>query len=224
MTYRGNVIKLLFRMDDHLFRVKQAEKMSNIWKTTAWLFVAAMGVYIWMAWLGMGTNLLSEKALMYTPEEYEAAKFWFVIGRAGFGLLLAALILFVPSLLFYYLTGIPYKKLVYMQQAVLLLLLVERLIWIPLAVYAGLDWYVSPMSFGPLMAYITSQSWLIYFFGAISLFQILIIWFQAKFLKRFGVLKLRWIWTSLILLHIFEWAWAALLASVDHIVLGGWFG
>ncbi|WP_217586138.1 hypothetical protein [Lentibacillus saliphilus] len=223
MTYRANVFKVLFRMDDHLFRIKQAEKMHNIWLSMLWLIALSIGVYAIMASKGMGTTILSQGAVWLSAHEYEAVKFWFVIGRTGFGFIFAVCVIFIPSLILHYITKIPYQKLLYMQLVVLLLLLLERIIWIPLTLYAGLDWYASPLSLGLIASYLTDVSWVIYFFGAISLIQFGVIWFQMTFIKRLSTVNAHWIWTSIILLHLCQWALAATLASVDDNMLGRWF-
>ncbi|MEC5425985.1 hypothetical protein QGM71_21260 [Virgibacillus sp. C22-A2] len=224
MTYHINVFKILFSLDDHLFRIHKAEKIYNLWKVSALLVLFSMAVYSWMAFLGMGTTLISPTAVGLSSLEYEQSKFWFMVGRAVFAIILAALILFIPSLLFYLLTDIPYRKLLIMQQLVLAVMLLERLLWIPLALFNGLDWYVSPLSFGIIASYLTAVPWVIYFFGAISLFQLWIIWFQVKYLTSFSGTKKWLIWVNVILLHLIFWSVSTLLAVVDTYIISGWFG
>jgi hypothetical protein len=210
-------------MEDHLFRIRQAEKLYNVWKTSLLLALIGVIIYIWMAYLGLGSTPLSPAAIFGTEIEYEQYKFWFIIGRAVYGLMFAALILFIPSLIIYAFTGIPYQKLIIMQQIVLTVLLAERIIWIPLAVFIGLEWYVSPLSFGILASYFMEINWFIYFFGAITLFQLWVIWFQVKFISGFHAIQKRWLWLIVILLHILTWVLAATIAAVDTRILSGWF-
>src|SRR5690625_1013640 len=157
MNYQPNFFKFLFSINDHLFRLRQAEAMSPIWRSNSLLILLSMLIYLWMAFLGMGSNLISGDALVLGALNYEASKFWFVIGRLLYGAFFASFILFVPAYLFKLLTDIPFKKLVVMQQVVLFIMLVERLLWIPLMLFAGLDWYVSPLSFGIIASYITDH-------------------------------------------------------------------
>lgn len=178
MLYQINILKFLFPIDDHLYRVHKAESLKNLWKIASLLVLFSAVVYAWMAILGIGSDIISGNATAFNPLEYEESKFWFVLGRIGFGVLFALVILFVPSFLFYIITGIPYRKLLIMQEIVLLAMLIERVIWIPLVVYLGLDWFVSPLSFGIIASYFTDLAWVVLFFGAISLFQLWIIWFQ----------------------------------------------
>ncbi|WP_461181457.1 hypothetical protein [Virgibacillus kimchii] len=210
-------------MEDHLFRVRKAEKVYNLWKTSLLLVLASVVVYIWMGYLGLGTTPLAPAAVQATGVEYEQYKYWFILGRGVYALLFAAFILFIPSLIIYAFTGIPYQKLVMMQQIVLAVLLLERMLWVPLAVFIGLEWYVSPWSFGIIASYITEINWFVYFFGAISLFQLWIVWFQIRYVGGFQVIRKRSLWLIIILLHILLWSLAATTAVVDTRILSGWF-
>ncbi|WP_330949510.1 hypothetical protein [Virgibacillus sp. MG-45] len=224
MTYHVQLVKLLFSMEDHLYRIQRAEKISNLWKVTGFLAVVSLFLYGWMAYLGIGSELISREAVGLGMEQYEASKFWFIVGRMLYGLLFTVLVIAVPALLFHYLTGIPFQKLVIMQQVVFSILLLERLTWIPLAVFFGLDWYVSPASFGILFSFITDKAWLIYFFGAISLFQLWVISFQVTYLRKLSSMSKQRIWLSVLFLHIVEWAFVSLFAFMDRYLIGGWFG
>lgn len=223
MTYHFNLIKFFFPIDDHLYRIKQSEKLYNIWKVTGLLVILSMIIYAWMASLGMGTDLISNGAVTLSALQYEHNKLWFVIGRIVFAVFLTAFILFVPALIFHLVTNIPYQKVVVMQQVVFVVMLIERVIWIPLFVNFGLDWYVSPLSFGVIFSYLTVADWPVYFFGAISLFQLWIIWFQIRYLSYLSSMKKHWIWINVISLHIFYWLIAAFLTYYDSLMISGWF-
>ncbi|WP_067730363.1 hypothetical protein [Oceanobacillus damuensis] len=224
MTYRIHLFRILTSMEDNLFRIKKTERIQNLWKVSIILALTSVIVYLLMAFLGLGSEGISSNAVSLSQPAYETSKLWFVLGRMLYALLFAAFILFVPSLLFYLLTGIPYKKLVIMQQVVLAVMLVERVLWIPLVIFAGLNWQVSPISFGIIASYITETPWIIYFFGAITLFQLWIIWFQVKYLSTFSEMKKYVIWINVVLLHFLGWCLAALTAFTDSYILGGWFG
>ncbi|MFD1039121.1 hypothetical protein ACFQ3N_12080 [Virgibacillus byunsanensis] len=221
--YTINILKLLFSIDDHLFRIKKAEAFKNLWKLTIALILVSMTIYAWMAMLGIGSDIISGSATEMGQLTYEESKLWFVAGRIVFAVVFACLILFLPALILYSLTGISFKKLVIMQQMVLFVMLTERIIWIPLVVFLGLDWYVSPMSFGIIASYITEMPLIIYFFGAISIFQLWIIWFQVKFIGSMSLIKTHWLWTTVILLHLFYWLLVATLAYIDTELISGWF-
>ncbi|MBP2079076.1 hypothetical protein [Oceanobacillus polygoni] len=224
MTYRVHLYRLLFSMEDDLFRIKKAERVQQLWKVSVVLVLAAIAIYLWMAFLGLGTERISGIAVTLSDTAYETGKLWFVLGRVLYAILFAAFILFFPSLLFYLLTGIPYQKLIIMQQVVLVVMLMERLLWIPLVIFAGLNWQVSPLSLGIIASYITEMPWVIYFFGAITLFQLWIIWFQVKYLAAFLEMKKIVIAINVILLHLIGWCLTALTAFGDIYILSRWFG
>ncbi|RLL39945.1 hypothetical protein D8M04_19740 [Oceanobacillus piezotolerans] len=223
MTYRVQLLHFIRHMEDHFFRIKKAEKIQNLWKVNVLLLFLSVIIYGFMAYLGIGTNLLSIGAVNQTPLDYELHKFWFVLGRMIYAVLFAAFILFIPSLLYYLLTDVSYRKLMIMQQIVLSALLLERLIWIPMVTLTGLDWYVSPLSFGVIASYLTETSWVIYFFGAISLFQIWIIWFQTRYLITLSQTKKHIVWINVILLNVILWCFVALLSFADSYLISGWF-
>lgn len=224
MNYDVNIFKLLFRMEDSIFRINEAEKIQNLWKSSLYILLAAIIIYVWMAYLGIGSGLVSQGAVRLDPAQYTVHKFWFVIGRLFYAAFFWGFILFVPAALFSMVTDIPFQKLVILQQLTCAILLVERLIWIPLAVYAGLDWYASPLSLGVIAAYLTSHAWIVYFFGAISIFQICIIFLQVRYIRGLSKIGQRTIWGSVIFLHVFEWGFASLFTSMDRYMIGGWFG
>lgn len=224
MIYRVQLFKFFSAMGDHTYRIKKAEKITNIWKTSILLILATAVIYGWMAYLGIGANLISSTAPLLSAVEYESSKLWFMLGRIVYGIVFAAIILFIPSLLFYALTEIPYQKIVIMQQVTLSIILLERVIWVPLAVFVGLDWYTSPLSMGIIASYLIEVEWFIYFFGAISLFQIWIIGFQFQFLHRLSNVKRSRLIIVVILMHVLGWAIAATLALTDFYFISRWFG
>ncbi|WP_053217427.1 hypothetical protein [Virgibacillus senegalensis] len=213
MIYHSHLIKLLLNTEDHLFRIKEAEQITNIIKLLFLLTGLSIVVFGWSAWLGIGSAPLSPQALASDPIEYELSKVWFFVGRLLYGLLFALFILFIPSLIFFAAYQISYQKLLVIQLVVLLALIVERVLWIPLFVYAGLDWQVSPLSFGVLASYITDIPFLIYFFGAVSLFQLWIIFFQVRCISYLSSVRLRWVWTGVLLLHLAYWISAAIFST-----------
>lgn len=224
MMYRIHLFKLFFSMDNHFHRIRKAETLKNVWKWCIVLCIASILLYGWMAYLGIGSDIISGKQAGMTISTYEGSKFGFLLGRLLYAVLLSIIILFLSAVLFYVVTDIPFQKLLIMQQVVLLVMLVERLLWIPFMVYLGLDWYVSPLSLGIVASYVTTYKWFIYFFGAISLVQVWVIGFQIKYLSFMGSVQKRRIVLTVIGIHIFYWAVAATLTSGVRYVMGGGFG
>ncbi|WP_028785184.1 hypothetical protein [Thalassobacillus devorans] len=213
--YAINLFKLFFRREDQLFKIHRAEKVFNFWKLIFLLFLVSILTYIWTSWIGLGTDPISANATEFTHKEYELRKLWFLIGRVAYAILFAAFILFASSFFWWLFNDIRYRKLIIIQMNVLLVMLLERILWIPLMVYAGIDWYVSPFSFGVAASYITDIEWIIYFFGAISIFQVWIIWYQIKCLQYLSTTKRFWIWLGVISWHLLLWAGTAAISRYD---------
>ncbi|MFC4402943.1 hypothetical protein [Gracilibacillus xinjiangensis] len=220
---RNTLIEWIFSPNKQLERIKHAEHISNIWKTMILLIAASFLIYGWMAGLGMGSNLLSSSITDIPNSLYNADKFWFVIGRALFGLLFSVIILFLVSYYFYLVTELPYRMILVMQQVVFFVMLMERIIWIPLYTYMGLDWYVSPFSFGIIASYFTEITWIQTFFGSISLFQIWILFFQVKFILKLSIMEKYKVWIAVIALHLIGYVIVTLLSFFDTMLMDGWF-
>ncbi|CDQ21522.1 hypothetical protein SAMN05192559_11177 [Halobacillus karajensis] len=219
MTYSINLIKLLTSREDHLFKLNEAERLKNVWNLLFFLFIFTMLTYVWTAWLGLGTDTISANMTDLNRVEYETRKAWFLIGRVGFALLLFLFILFISSFFFWLFNNVSYKKLFILQMNVLLVMLIERTTWIPLMIYAGIDWYVSPFSFGVIASYFTTIDWVIYFFGAVSIFQLFIIWYQVKCLSWLSNTKIGWIWVGVVFWHLLLWAGTSALTKFDLYLL-----
>lgn len=223
MTYSLQVFRFIFAVDDHIFRIGKAEEVRNPWKSIFLLGLFTIFVYGVMGMLGMGSTLISNGAVLLDPAEYEMQKLWFIIGRIVFALIFVLFILSIPTFIFYWVTRVPFKKILLMQVVILFLMLVERVLWIPLAVYFGLDWFVSPFSFGVIASYFTDIHLLIYLFGAISLFQLWIIGIQIKFLIRLSNIHKGWIYATVILFHLAIWTVTAIVSYMDILVIDRWF-
>lgn len=215
MSYHVQVAKLFFRREESLIKIQQAEQLLGFWKRIAWLSLFSMLIWAFLAWKGLGMDPISTVAADLSFAEYETVKLFFLFGRAIYGILIALVILFFTPLIFWIFTDIPYRKLVTVQMNVLFVMFLERLTWVFFVHYIGLDWYVSPLSFGIIASYITQIDWWIYFFGAFSVFQIWIMWFQSKAITNFSHIVKWKAWILIIGLHIFYWAIAATIAIYD---------
>lgn len=223
MIYHLNIFKYFTATEDHLFRIERAEDIKNVKRTTLFLILASAIIYAWLAYLGIGSQLILDADLRFSTGAYESSKFWFIIGRALFGAIYAVIMIFIPAFIFKLLTNIEFNKLMIMQLIAFLFIIVERLTWIPLAVYGNLDWFVSPLSLGVIASYFTSKEWLIYFFGSISIFQVLIILLQVKFICYFLDVRKSLVAFSVFLLHFVEWWLITLISVVSVYVVDRWF-
>ncbi|MFC7063665.1 hypothetical protein [Halobacillus seohaensis] len=215
MTYSINLLRLFFRRQDQLLVLHKSERIQKFWRAFFILLLLSFITYGWTSWIGLGTDPLSTSINELSRIDYEFQKAWFLIGRLGIALLLfLGIVLFTPFI-FWLLFDLSYKKMVIVQMSVWLLMLVERLTWIPLMVYFGLDWYVSPLSLGVIASYATQLEWIVYFFGAISLFQIFIIWFQIRSILYLSNSRNWWIISGVIFWHVLLWSGTAALTHFD---------
>lgn len=224
MMYRLNVFNLLHSFNDHIYQLKIAERVTNIWKSTLLFTLCSIVIYSWLGYFGIGSHLILENQYQFSAEIYESNKFWFIIGRAFFGLLFSIVIIFLPALIFKWLfNDVQFYKLVAMQLAVLVILLIERLTWIPLITFFSLDSFVSPFSLGVIASYITSKSWIIYFFGSISLFQLFVIVLQIKCLTKLLNASKWAIYSTVIFLQFIQSWFVAVITFISPYLIEGWF-
>ncbi|MFC0525394.1 hypothetical protein ACFFGV_17560 [Pontibacillus salicampi] len=215
MSYKVQVAKLFFRREDSMFQINKAEAITHLWKRISLFLLLSMLVYGFTAWKGLGMTPFSAQATSWSFATYETMKLFFLSGRVLYGLFFALIILFYTPFFYWLFTGISYKKLMTVQLNVLFVLLLERLTWVAFVQYLGLEWYVSPFSFGVIASYLTDMEWLIYFGGAASLFQIWVMWLQSKALFLFSSIKKWKLVVMVVLLHLFYWAAAASLTYYD---------
>jgi hypothetical protein len=216
MQNEVKLIKGLRQPSIFFYQLKEAEVLKGYRLRIFLLFILSSLVYGLVAHFGIGMNSLSKELVDLSPTAFETEKFYFFIGRVLLGLLYAGIILFIPSLLFWTLSEeAEYRKLVVVQGLTLIILLIEKLTFIPLALYLSLNWFSSPFSLGVLSQYITSNSWVIYFLGCISLFKIWTLFIQYKGLKRLLAKKNWVIWGTLLLYNLVFWCITAFLAYID---------
>lgn len=202
MDYRANLFKLLFSPLDQLLLINKADKVQRIFPLFFLLILFITLIYTWMTWLGIGTDILSQGAITLPREEYEASKFSFLIGRALYALLFSLFLLLFPPLVFKTFFQMKFSKAVLLQLAILTIFLIERLLWIPLYLSYGLDWYASPFSFGPVLTFFTDNPFWTYLGGAVTLFLIWMMCFQVYYIAALTEAKKGWIWLTVIILHL----------------------
>ncbi|WP_082235584.1 hypothetical protein [Halobacillus massiliensis] len=219
MTYSINLLKLLTRRREQIYALQKAEKLKKGWLVFFILLILTLLTYIWTSWIGLGTEPLSGDINILSRVDYELHKVWFLIGRAAFSVVLLLGVLYFTPFIYWIFFDLHYKKVVTIQMTVWLIMLLERITWIPLMVFFGLDWYVSPFSFGVVASYVTSIEWLIYFFGCLSIFQLFIIWFQIYCITRLSTSRKWWIITGVLLWNLILFAGTAGLSYFDHSIV-----
>ncbi|GAE92427.1 hypothetical protein JCM21714_1426 [Gracilibacillus boraciitolerans JCM 21714] len=216
------LLGLIKAPNDQLYRIERKDVIERQWKIQLLLVIMTVLIYVLMSVLGMGSHFHSHHITDLSMSQYTIEQLWFINGRMVYALIIALGILFIITYYFHLLTEIPYRKLMVMQQVVLVAMLCERLLWIPAFVFLGLDWNVSPLSFGIIASYFTDRPWIINFFGSITIFQLWIIFFQVKYMKKLSILKTYKIWLIVLNLYIFLDVMAAFITYLGSILQQGW--
>jgi hypothetical protein len=202
------------------YHLKEMEVLKGYRRSIFNLFLLSAFIFGLISAFGIGMDPLSKELTKLSSTSYELEKFMFFLGRIIAGILYASIILFVPALIFWTISEKgEYRKLIIVQALVLLILLLERLTYIPLSMFFSLDWFSSPLSLGVIAQYITTKPWVIYFLGSFSLFKIWIFYIQYKGLKLLTEQKNWLIWTVILLTNLFFWAITAFLAYIDFSTL-----
>ncbi|MGF2618180.1 hypothetical protein FZC84_18015 [Rossellomorea vietnamensis] len=213
------LLKGLFHPSTYFYQLRESEILKGYTKTIITLFIVSMLIFGLNAGFGWGTVPLSKEITDLSSLDFEVHKFYFLLGRVLLGLLYAAIILFIPSLLFWTLSEAEYKKIVVVQGITLLILLLEKLTYLPLLTFMSLNWYSSPFALGVIGQALTDNSWLKYFLGSISLFKIWAAFIQFKGLKWLTGKK-NWVlllWVAVI--NLLFWSITAFLAYIDFSIL-----
>jgi hypothetical protein len=220
MTKELKIFKGLKNPSFFFYDLSTIEDIKGYWKNIMRLILLTVFTFGFIASFGIGMDPLSKELNTLPATTYELEKFLFFLGRIITGIFYSVIILFIPSILFWTISEKgEYRKLVIIQGLVLLILLIEKLTYIPLSLFFSLDWFSSPLSLGVIAQYITGKSWAIYFLGCFSLFKIWIFYIQYKGLKKLTEQKNWLIWLVILLTNFFFWAITALLAYIDFSTL-----
>ncbi|MGM0843555.1 MAG: hypothetical protein ACQEUT_01160 [Bacillota bacterium] len=217
-----NEVKLfkgLFHPSTYFYQLRQSEILKDYYIKLLFLFIISMLVFGLNASFGWGTVPLSKEFTEMSSTEFEIHKFFFFVGRLLLGILYAAFILFIPSLLFWTLSDAGFKKLVVLQGITLIILLIEKLTYLPLLTFLSINWYSSPFALGVIGQSLTNNEWLKYFLGSISLFKIWAMVLQFMGLRwltdKTRIVILLWV----LLINLLFWSITAFLAYIDFSIL-----
>jgi hypothetical protein len=198
------------------YQLKETEVLRGYKQKVILVFILSAVVFGLVSSFGIGMDPLSKELTTLSPLTFEMEKLLFLLGRIISGILYAAAILFVPALIFWTISDEgEYRKLVITQILVLIILLIERLTYIPLSLFLSLDWFSSPLSLGVIAQYITGKPWVIYYLGCFSLLKIWVFYIQYKGVKRLTQQKNWLIWLVILLTNLLFWSVTAFLAFLD---------
>jgi hypothetical protein len=215
MNNRMHVLRGLFYPDLYTYQLRDSEYVPGVWKNTTMLILLSGLLFGVSAYFGIGSEYLSKNLTAVSRENYELNKFLFMIGQLIWGLFYGAAMIFIPALFFWTLSDIDLKKFVTVQQFVLPILLLEKVIIIPLAISLGLTKVSSPFSLGVIAQYITGNDFVIYFLAAISLFKVWAIFIEYKYVKMLTGKKTGMVLLMVIGINLMFWLFSALFSFVQ---------
>ena len=89
----------------------------------------------------------------------------------------------IPSLFFWTVSDIEWKKYIIVQFFVVTILLIEKVILIPFTIFIGLPDISNPFSLGIIGQYLTSNDIILQFLAQLSIFKIWAVVLQYKYVK-----------------------------------------
>lgn len=214
MENRIEVFRGLFNYNYYTYKLRDTERFPGVWKKTI-LFILLSGLIFGLsAYYGVDSEYLSKKLTSIPRAEYEMNKALFLAGQIIQGLFFGAIMLFLPALFFWTVTDLEFKRLLTIQLFVMPILLLEKLLIVPMALYLGLTKISSPFSLGVIAQYITGNDFIIHFLAYISIFKIWAIFIEYKYLKAMTEKNPKIVLLLVIGIHLVIWLFAAFISFI----------
>ena len=167
-------------------QLMKAEQLAGFWKKGLWLLFITLIVSAVTAYFGIGNELISKELNSLSSTGFEATKILFAAGQVTWSIVAALLIMTVPSLFFWTVSDIEWKKYIVVQYLVVAILLIEKVILIPFTIFIGLPEISNPFSLGMIGQYLTSNDIILQFLAQLSIFKIWAVVLQYKYVKAFS--------------------------------------
>ncbi len=196
-------------------QLTKAEEVEGTWKYTMILIFTSFLLYSISAYLGIGSEMLSNQIYQLTPSEYEVTKLLFAVGQVLIGVLGTLLFIFFPALIFWLFSDTDYIKYVNIQLIITTIILLEKAINILFHFYLGLDQVSLPYSLGVIGQYITEYRYIILFLAQITFFQIWAIVLQYTYVKSNMNRNNKITLAIVISTNVFIWLLLALFSYID---------
>lgn len=180
-------------------QLEKAETITGFWKKLGLLFIMTIILSAVAAYFGIGNEILSKNL---GDAEFEATKGLFAIGQIILSIVTTTIILLLPSLFFWAISDIEWKKYIVLQLFVIMILLLEKAIVIPLTIALGITEVSNPFSLGIIGQYITNNEIILSLLAQITIFKIWTIVLQFKYIRVFTELSAKRIALYLIVFHL----------------------
>lgn len=183
MMYHVRLLKGLRQPYLNAQSLGKAEQITGFWWKLVLLAVLTMILSAVTAYFGVGNEILSKQITNLTNTEFEAAKIFFALGQILWAMFAALIVIIVPSILFWAVSDIEWKKYIVVQQYVLGIYLLERLTTAIFTMTMGLPEISNPFSLGVLGQLFTTNNIVLQFLAEITIFKIWAIVLQYKYVK-----------------------------------------
>lgn len=183
MMYHVRLLKGLRQPYLNAQSLGKAEQITGFWWKLVLLAVLTMILSAVTAYFGVGNEILSKQINNLTNTEFEATKIFFALGQILWAMFAALIVITVPSILFWAVSDIEWKKYIVVQQYVLGIYLLEKLITAIFMMTMGLPEISNPFSFGILGQLFTKNNIVLQFLAEITFFKIWAIVLQYKYVK-----------------------------------------
>ncbi|MBM4761495.1 hypothetical protein [Bacillus sp. B15-48] len=212
--FQIRLLRGLRRPNDYIYDLKNTESVGKVWRHVIALILLSGFVSGLSAFFGIGGEYLADELTKASAAEFEWKKLLFLIGQVLWGFFYGAVILYLSSLWFWSMTDTGLRKFLVMQLIVLLVLLVEKLLFIPVSLLLGVPELSSPFSFGPIAQSLTNNAFIVNFFSAITIFKLLAMWIQYCYVRGLTE-KSRAIVLGLVLgLNLLYWLFTAVFSII----------
>lgn len=219
MFFKVRLWKGLTAPYDSSYQLKRAEQINGLWTRTAFLLLIVLIVSGISAYFGIGNEQLSKLIYDSSSTKFESIKGLYGVGQVLQSVLVTALSVFLPALIFWIFTDVGYLKLVVVQLFVTFIFILEKIITLPFQLAFGIDNASSPFSLGIIAQYITKYELLANFLGAITLFSIWAMVLQFKYLRGITEKSTRVILVLILSINLFLWIFEALFSFIKFEVL-----
>ncbi|PPA69514.1 hypothetical protein [Jeotgalibacillus proteolyticus] len=196
---------------------KMSDSFLHIKRNVVALFIISILIFGAAGWIGMGTERWSGQFITFYGLTHDLQRFYFFLGRVLLGIGYPAILLLMPTLLFWLLArrGYSFREVFVLQLFPLSILLLEQLSYVALMVWQGINWYSSPFSWGVIGQLFTTHHWTIYFLGCISLFKLWVMYWQFLSLRSITTLKWWAVIMIVLLLNLLFWAITATFSLIN---------
>jgi hypothetical protein len=215
MLYHVQVIKGLLHPKLHTYRILEAEKIKGLYNRFFLLLIIFIGIYMAGAYFGIGMESISNEVTVSNSETLAAKQIFMILGKGIWGALLAVLAFYIPAIVYWATLNTRFKDMLVLQLYMMAILILEQIITMPLLFFLDIGQNSSPFSLGVIAQYITDNRLLIYLAAAVTLFKIIIVIYQYKWLKALSDRSPQIVALVVCLFNIIIWAISSIFAYMQ---------